>query len=121
MLLKQKGIPVYTPKNVFVVTDAQTFSAAFHYAFYLWKMGAKVVGTSSSQAPNTYMAQTPLHLPITNLFASISNTVQMFLPSDDPKAEMLVPDFPMTEDLYHKYGYDSNAEIMYILEELVEK
>lgn len=121
VLLKQKGIPVYTPKNVFVVTDAQTFSAAFHYAFYLWKMGAKVVGTSSSQAPNTYMAQTPLHLPITNLFASISNTVQMFLPSDDPKAEMLIPDYAMTEDLYHKYGYDSNAEIIYILNELVEK
>lgn len=121
MLLKQKGIPVYTPKNVFVVTDAQTFSAAFHYAFYLWKMGAKIVGTSSSQAPNTYMAQTPLHLPITNLFASISNTVQMFLPSDDPKAEMLVPDYPMTEDLCSRYGYDPNAEIIYVLEELVEK
>lgn len=121
VLLKQKGISVYTPKNVFVVTDAQTFSAAFHYAFYLWKMGAKIVGTSSSQAPNTYMAQTPLRLPITNLFASISNTVQMFLPTDDPKAEMLAPDFPMTEDLYRNYGYDPNAEIMYILEELVEK
>ena len=121
MLLKQKGEPVYTPKNVFVVTDAQTFSAAFHYAFYLWKMGAKIVGISSSQAPNTYMAQTPLYLPTTNLFASISNTLQMFLPSDDPKAEILLPDYPMTEDLYRKYEYDSNAEIMYVLEELVEK
>lgn len=120
-LLMQRGKPVYTPGNVYVVTDAQTFSAAFHYAFYLWKMGAKIVGTSSSQAPNTFMEQTPLYLPITHLFASISNSVQMFLPTDDPKAEMLVPDYLMTEELYRKYGYDSNADIMYILDELAEK
>lgn len=120
-LLQQEGCPVYTPENVYVVTDVQTFSAAFHYAFYLWKMGAKIVGTSSSQAPNTFMEQTPLYLPITHLFASISNSVQMFLPADDPKAEMLVPDYPMTEDLYRKYAYDNNADILYILDELTKK
>lgn len=117
-LLELKGKPVFTPENVFVVTDAKTFSAAFHYAFYLWKMGAKIVGTSSSQAPNTFMEQTPLYLPRTNLFASISNSIQMFLPADDPKAEMLVPDYLMTEEIYRQYAFDKNAEIMYILEKL---
>lgn len=120
-LLAQKGRPVYTPKNVYVATDALTFSAAFHYAFYLWKMGAKIVGTSSSQAPNTFMEQTPLYLPRTNLFVSISNSVQMFLPADDPNAEMLVPDYCLTDKLYRKYGCDNNADIMYILNELIEK
>lgn len=120
-LLEQKGRPVYTPAHIFVVTDAQTFSAAFHYAFYLWKMGATVVGTSSSQAPNTFMEQTPLRLPRTNLFASISNSIQMFLPADHPKAEALVPDFPLTADLYRRYGGDTNADILYIMDELVEK
>ncbi len=33
------GKPVYTPEKVYVLTDVGTFSAAFHYAFYLWKMG----------------------------------------------------------------------------------
>ena len=46
-LRAQKGAPVYAPKQVFVVTDERTFSAAFHYAFMLWKMGATVVGVPS--------------------------------------------------------------------------
>lgn len=64
-LRRQKGNPIYTPQKVYVLTDADTFSAAFHYAFYLWKMGAVVVGVPSSQAPNTYMDQTPFVLPYT--------------------------------------------------------
>ena len=32
-----------------MVIDVQTFSAAFHTAYMLWKMGAKVVGVPSGQ------------------------------------------------------------------------
>ena len=36
----QNGEPIYTPEEIYVVTDVQTFSSAFHTAYMLWKMGA---------------------------------------------------------------------------------
>ena len=55
-------------------------------------MGATIVGTSSSQAPNTYMETTPFVLPNTKLNGSISNSLQLYLPIDDPRAKQLRPD-----------------------------
>ena len=56
--LNIKVVEAITPERVYVLTDAGTYSAAFHYAFYLWKMGATIVGVPSSQALNTI----PLYL-----------------------------------------------------------
>lgn len=79
-LEKMNGVPIYTPKNIFVLMNDETFSAAFHYAFFLWRMGATIVGIPCRQAPNTYMEQTPFELPYTRLKGSISNSIQIFLP-----------------------------------------
>lgn len=73
LLASLNGKPLYRPKRIFVVTDSRTFSAAFHYAFYLAKMGAEVVGVPSGQAPNTFMEVTPFKLPYTGLTGSISS------------------------------------------------
>ena len=97
-LRAQKGAPVYAPKQVFVVTDERTFSAAFHYAFMLWKMGATVVGVPSGQAPNTFMEQTLFKLPYTGIEGSISNSVQIFLPGKDKRAKTFWPDVMLTYD-----------------------
>ena len=59
ILEAQDGEPIYTPEEIYVVTDVQTFSSAFHTAYMLWKMGAKVVGVTSGQAPNTFMEVLP--------------------------------------------------------------
>lgn len=117
-LTEQSGKPIYTPKHIYVLTDANTFSAAFHYAFYLWKMGAVIVGNSSSQAPNTYMESTPFVLPHTKLNGSISNSLQLYLPIDDPRAKQLRPDWVLTYDDYKKYGFDEQAEVLYILDKI---
>ena len=117
-LTEQSGKPIYTPKHIYVLTDANTFSAAFHYAFYLWKMGATIVGTSSSQAPNTYMETTPFVLPNTKLNGSISNSLQLYLPIDDPRANQLRPDWELTYDDYKRYGFDEQAEVLYLLDKI---
>lgn len=118
-LTEQKGEPIYTPKHIYVLTDANTFSAAFHYAFYLWKMGAVIVGNSSSQAPNTYMETTPFVLPHTKLNGSISNSLQLYLPIDHPRAKQLSPDWVLTYDDYKKYGFDEQAEVLYLLDKII--
>ncbi len=115
-LAKQNGQPVYTPKHIYVLADADTYSAAIHYMFYLWKMGAKIVGVPSSQAPNTFMEVTPFTLPRTNLEGSISNSLQLFLPADDPCAKQLTPDILLTYDDYKRYNFDNQAEVLFLLD-----
>jgi hypothetical protein len=91
ILEAQNGEPIYTPKEIYVVTDVQTFSAAFHTAYMLWKMGAKVIGVPSGQAPNTYMEVTRFKLPNTSLECSVSNSLQICFPKDHAKAKIFHP------------------------------
>ncbi len=115
-LTAQKGKPVYTPEHIYVLTDPGTFSAAFHYTFFLSKMGAKVVGVTCSQAPNTYMEVTPFELPRTKLNGSFSNALQLFLPIDDPRAKDFYPDLMPTYEDFKRYNFDDNAIPMYLLD-----
>ena len=115
-LTAQKGKPVYTPEHIYVLTDPGTFSAAFHYTFFLSKMGAKVVGVTCSQAPNTYMEVTQFTLPRTKLNGSFSNSLQLFLPIDDPRAKDFYPDLMPTYEDFKRYNFDDNAIPMYLLD-----
>lgn len=116
LLQSLNGQPLYRPNRIFVITDPNTNSAAFHYAFYLWKMGATLVGVPSSQAPNTFMEVTPFQLPYTNLEASSSNTMQQLFPTDSPYAKILKPDIEITSQDYHNYYLDANTPILRVLE-----
>jgi hypothetical protein len=115
-LTAQQGKPVYTPEHVYVLVNYNTYSAAFHYMFYLWKMGATVVGLPSKQAPNTYMEMTPFELPRTGLKGSISNSLQMFLPVDDPRANQFTPDLMPTYEDYKRYNFNTATELLYLLD-----
>lgn len=113
-----KGKPIYKPSNIYVLIDNNTFSAAFHYAFYLWKMGATIVGIPCKQAPNTFMEQTPFELPYSHLKGSISNSFQAFLPGTDKRAKTFYPDMEMTYDDYKKYNFNAQAEILFLLDHI---
>lgn len=111
VLKELDGKPLYRPASVYVLTDANTNSAAFHYAFYLSKMGATLVGVPSSQAPNTFMEVTPFRLPHTGLQASVSNTMQRFYPEGSPLANVLRPDIEVTSADYARWGLDANTPV----------
>ena len=115
-LTAQHGKPVYTPEHVYVLINPTTYSAAFHYAFFLWKMGATVVGLPSKQAPNTYMEATPFELPRTKLKGNISNSLQLFMPTDDPRAHQFTPDLMPTYEDYKHYNFDMNTELLFLLD-----
>lgn len=115
---KQQGKPFYTPEHIYVITNERTFSAAFHYTFYLWKMGATIVGIPSGQAPNTYMEQTLFRLPYTHMQGSISNSMQICLPYEDRRAKTLYPDLMLTYKDYQKYNFDTHTEILYLLDKI---
>lgn len=117
-LEKQQGKPLYTPEHIYVITNERTFSAAFHYTFYLWKMGATLVGVPCGQAPNTYMEQTLFRLPYTGMQGSISNSMQVILPNKDRRAKTLYPDLMPTYQDYQKYNFDMHTEILYLLDKI---
>lgn len=108
------GKPLYTPDQVFVITNEGTFSAAFHYTFFLSKMGAKVVGVPSAQAPNTFMEVTDFELPLTHIKGSISNCLQLYLPVNDSRAKTFTPDIPLYWKDYCKYNFDEHTELLYL-------
>lgn len=116
-----QGKPLYKPSRVFVVTNERTYSAAFHYVFYLWKMGATVVGVPSSLATNTYMEGTPYQLPLTGISGGLSNSLQVFLPADDRRATVFYPEWMPDYSDYRKYNFDKHAEILYLLDRLGDK
>ena len=118
MLRVQNGEPLYRPEHIYVVTNEGTFSAAFHFTYMLWKMGATIVGVPSSQAPNTYMESTPFTLPNTGIQCSVSNAIQRFFPVDDPRAKVFRPDWTPTWDDYKRLGFDSRADLLYIIEKI---
>ena len=110
------GKSIYSPK-IIVLTSPTTFSASYHFVWFLSQIGnTKIIGVPSSQAGNTFMETTPFELSKTHLKGSISNAVQVFYPNDDQKGKILTPDFPMNWELFKKYSFDNNAEIMYLLD-----
>lgn len=110
------GKPYYTPKQIFVITDMSTFSAAFHYAFYLWEMGATIVGVPSRQSPNSFMETTPFQLPFTKLSASSSNSLQQFVERGSPMEKALIPEIEITLDDYKTYNFDANTPVLKIID-----
>lgn len=120
LLTKLKGKPLYQPQHIYVVTDPGTFSAAFHYAFFLWRMGATIVGVPSRQSPNSYMENTPFCLPYTHLRGSISNSMQIFLPVNDKRAKIFYPDLMPRYQDYKRYAFDANAEVLYLLDNIAK-
>lgn len=116
----QHGEPLYKPSRIFVITNERTYSAAFHYVFYLWKMGATVVGVPSSLATNTYMEGTPYSLPLTGIAGGLSNSLQVFLPADDPRATTFYPELMPEYSDYQKYNFDKHTEILYLLDKIIK-
>jgi hypothetical protein len=110
-----RGEALYTPE-VYVVIDPGTFSAAYHLAYYLWRLGAKIVGVPSAQAGNAFVDPIPFELPNTGLEGAISRTAQILFPDDAERGRVLMPDFPLNWADFRAYGFDAHAEIRYLLE-----
>jgi hypothetical protein len=87
-------------------------------AFYLWKMGATIVGVPSSQAPNTFMEAAPFRLPYTQLNGTISNSMQILLPATDARAKTFWPDMMPSYDDYLRYHFDLNTEPLWLLDKI---
>lgn len=108
-----EGAPIHSP-SVLVLVDPSTFSAAYHFAYRVWHLGAKVVGVPSSQAGNAFVDVTPFELPHSKLRGSIARTAQTLFPGDEGR--VMTPDYPMSWRDFATYEFDSHAEVRFALD-----
>ena len=108
----QKTEPL-TDVQIFVLCSPQTFSAAYHFTYFLKRLGrTKIVGVASRQAGNAFMETTNFKLPKSGITGSISNSKQILFEENSPSGKMLKPDYEMNWDDFRNYGFDKNAEIL---------
>jgi len=112
------GKPICDLKNIYVLIDEKTFSAAFHYAYYLREMGAKVIGVPPSQSPNAFMEGTSFHLPFTKINASFSNSIQYLYTESDERAKIFWTDIKLQYKDYKKYKFDQDTEILWLIDHI---
>ncbi len=102
--------------KIIVITSPATFSAAYHFTYFLHKLGrTTIVGVGSRQAGNAFMEVTQITLPETKINGSISNAMQVLFKNDKAMGEILRPDYEMVVEDYIRYNADPNAEILEVL------
>lgn len=116
-LMALDGKPVYEPKAIVVVCDEGTYSAAFHFLFYLKHLGAGVVGVPPSQAPNTFMEATPFALAESQIEGSISNSAQIFLP-DDARGDVFKSDVSVDYSTFQRYQFNEDTAVRVAIDRL---
>jgi len=106
----------YCPANVMVLCSPATFSSAYTLMYYLYRAGAKIVGTPSAQAGNCFGEATDFELQHSRLSGTITHKQFIFFHDDPEMGRVLRPDYQLTYDKLKSYDFDMNAEILFALD-----
>ena len=106
----------YLPENVFVLCSPYTYSSGFTFMSYLYKSGAKLVGTPSGQSGNCFGEPIQFELKNTGIPFTVSTKYFENFPNDSEAGKVLIPHYPMSYEILSKYGFDNNAELLYALD-----
>ncbi len=109
----KKSIELNIKPHIIVLTSINTFSAAFHFTYFLKKLGnTSIIGVAPKQAGNSFMESTQFELPETKIKGSISNSMQVLFKNDSQTGKLLHPDFEMNWNVFFKYKFDNEAEVL---------
>lgn len=106
----------YTPENVVVLSSERTFSSGFWMLKCFKKAGAKVVGTPSGQAPNTFSDQNPYTLKNSGITLYLTYKKSFSFPGLPEGVDVIIPDYPLNYSKLKEYQFDPNGEIILALE-----
>jgi hypothetical protein len=110
----------YRPANVIVTTSHDTFSSGFTFLRYLFKSGARVVGSTPGQSGNGFGNFMYVYLSHTNLRIAISMDTYVVFPEHPGERKVLPPHHELTYDHLKRYGFAPHAVIHYALDLLPE-
>jgi hypothetical protein len=106
----------YTPNKVIVTTSHDTYSSGFTLLRYLYKCGARVVGSTSAQSGNGFGNSTPVALKNTGIRLMISKDAYVVFPETPNERKQIIPRYELTYAMLKSYGFDPNAAVRYALE-----
>lgn len=102
--------------TIYVLVNGGTISAAYHAMYYLWHLGATVVGTPPAQSGNAFVDGCSWQLPNTGIKGNISRTAQIFFPDDQEMGRLFTPEISISWEIYSKYVFSQNTGIQIIAE-----
>ncbi|MBN1268722.1 MAG: hypothetical protein JXB04_03980 [Kiritimatiellae bacterium] len=106
----------YLPAEVMVLISPKTFSSGYTLMYYLYRAGAKIVGTPSAQAGNCFGEPFSFELQHSELSGTVSHKQFVYFHDDPEMGRVLRPHFPMTYEKLKSYAFDPNAEILLALD-----
>jgi hypothetical protein len=106
----------YTPEHVIVLSAPWTFSSGYTMMRYLYRAGAELAGTPSSQASNCFGDILRFELPNSGLRGNVSHKLYVDYPDDPELGRMLPMDYPLAYEKLREYGFDLNAEVLWGIE-----
>jgi hypothetical protein len=106
----------YTPRNIIVVCSNGTFSSGFTFLRFMYKGGAKIVGSTSGQSANGFGPWIPVTLKNSGLKVVISYQVNNVFPETKGERRVIEPHYILTYKKLKSYNFDPNAEFVYALE-----
>jgi hypothetical protein len=106
----------YLPQHVVVLCSPYTYSSGYLMMKNHYLLGAKIVGTPSAQAGNSFGDILNFTLNDTKLYVTVSYKLFVAFPNDAEKGRVLKPHYIISYDTLASYGFDPNAEILYALD-----
>jgi hypothetical protein len=110
----------YLPRHVLVLMTPRTSSSGLDMALYLYLCGAKLVGTPSAQAPNSWGNLLEWRLDNSGVNGEVASSFDIPFGDDPEKGRVLPVDFPLTYEKLASYDFDHNACFLYAIELLKE-
>jgi hypothetical protein len=110
----------YRPRHVLVLMTPMTSSSGLDMALYLYLSGAKLVGTPSAQAPNSWGNLLEWQLTNSGVNGEVASSFDIAFGDDPEKGRVLPVHFPLTYEKLASYDFDHNACFLYAMELLKE-
>jgi hypothetical protein len=106
----------YRPRYVLVLMTPRTSSSGLDMALYLYLCGAKLVGTPSAQAPNSWGNLLEWQLTNSKISGEVSSSFDIAFGDDPEKGRVLPVHFPLTYEKLASYDFDHNACFLFAME-----
>jgi hypothetical protein len=110
----------YRPRHVLVLMTPRTSSSGLDMALYLYLCGAKLVGTPSAQAPNSWGNLLEWRLTNSGINGEVASSFDIPFGDDPERGRVLPVHFPLTYEKLASYDFDHNACFLYAIELLKE-
>lgn len=106
----------YSPKNVIVLMTPWTSSSGLDMAHYLYRAGAKLLGTPSAQAPNSWGNILEWELNHSGIKGEVASAFDIAFGDDPERGQVLPVHYPLTYEKLKSFDFDINSEFLYALQ-----